>query len=114
MDQPCVWLVKLIDRPLWVELTQIALSGGALLLRLNPSKGFIGCQLQLLHLTLGEIPNLGLERRFGNRAHLEGQGNGVLGWPAGRRGANQRGSGQVCAVKVRGERNYQNRLERSR
>jgi hypothetical protein len=93
---------------------QMALSGWALLLRLNPSKGFIGCQLQLFHLTLVEIPNSGLQRRFGNRAHLESESNGVLGWSASRRGANQRGSSQVCAVKVRGERNDENRLERPR
>jgi hypothetical protein len=49
------------------------------------------------------------------------------GWPAsgmpGQRspaedrrlgGGNQRGSGEVCAVKIRGEWNYQNRLERLR
>jgi len=65
-------------------------------------QGFIGCQLHLFHLTLVEIPNPGLQRRFGNRAHLESQSNGVLGWPAARRGANHCGSGQVCAVEVRG------------
>jgi hypothetical protein len=82
---------------------QMALSGWALLLRLNPSKGFIGCQLRLFQLTVIEIPNLGLQRRFGNRAHLENQSNGVLGWLAGRLGPNQCGSGQVCSVKVCGE-----------
>lgn len=34
------------------------------LLRLNPSKGLIGRQLQLFHLALVEIPNLGLQRRL--------------------------------------------------
>lgn len=51
---------------------------------LNSSEGFIGCQLQLFYLTFVEIPDLGLQRRFGNGAHLERQSNGVFRWPAAR------------------------------
>jgi len=39
------------------------------LLRLNPSKALV------------EIPNLDWQLRFGNRAHLQSQSNGVFGWP---------------------------------
>jgi hypothetical protein len=60
-----------------------AIHGGFLgQLRLDASEGLIGSQLQFFELTVVEVPDLCLQRRFWNGSHLECQCNGILRQPA--------------------------------
>jgi len=78
---------------------------------LDASQGLVGCQLEFFDLTLDEIPDLGLQRRLGDSPHLEGERDRVLRRPTGCGGTDQCRSGKVCAIKVRSERNDQNRFQ---